>query len=132
MPTDARQEFIYGLRNIANALEENADMPIPYVSIYQRVEEASELLAIVKGYGGQWQKSTDSADFNMLREFGGIKFMVYVSREKVCKRIVVGKKVVPESIQPATEEKIIPEHEEEIVQWDCPPSLLELIPEPEV
>lgn len=55
---------------------------------------------------------------------GGMKVHVSISREQVCKRVVVGTKIVP-----AKEEEIIPaepEHEEDIVKWECPESFIAL------
>ena len=46
-------------------------------------------------------------------------------REAVCQRKVVGTRIIPAQTVPSsyTEEKFIPEHEEEIVEWDCSPVL---------
>lgn len=55
---------------------------------------------------------------------GGTRVHVSISRDMVCKRVVVGTKVVP-----AKEEEIIPaepEREEEVVKWVCPESFIAL------
>ena len=46
------------------------------------------------------------------------------NRENVCTKRVVGTRIVPEYIQPSTPSQIIAEHTEEIIEWDCPESLL--------
>jgi len=46
------------------------------------------------------------------------------SRGNVCAKRVVGTRIVPEYIQPGIPSQIIAEHTEEIIEWDCPESLL--------
>jgi hypothetical protein len=48
----------------------------------------------------------------------------YTLRDNVCKKRVVGTRTVPEFILKGTASTVIPEHEEEIIEWDCPESLL--------
>jgi hypothetical protein len=42
---------------------------------------------------------------------------------KICERVVVGTREVPEKVIPPTEGRIIPAHIEEIVEWRCKPFL---------
>ena len=52
----------------------------------------------------------------------GATVSISAKRDTVCKKLVVGKKIVPsapERIIPA-----MPEHEEDIVEWECPESFL--------
>jgi hypothetical protein len=46
------------------------------------------------------------------------------NRENVCTKRVVGTRTVPEHIQPGIPSQLIAEHTEEIIEWDCPESLL--------
>jgi hypothetical protein len=46
------------------------------------------------------------------------------NRENVCTKRVVGTRIVHEHILPGTPSQIIAEHTEEIIEWDCPESLL--------
>lgn len=49
------------------------------------------------------------------------QIIFYTEREKVCKRIVVGKRQVPQEIVPG---RIVEAHEEDIVEWECGESIL--------
>ena len=46
------------------------------------------------------------------------------NRENVCAKRVVGTRIVPEQILQGTPSQVIAEHTEEIIEWDCPESLL--------
>ena len=55
---------------------------------------------------------------------GGATVRVTASRETICRKVVVGTRKVeakPEEIIPAE-----PEHEEDIVEWECPESFIAL------
>lgn len=70
---------------------------------------------------GTFQKTVDDTYFNAKRYFdGGVSIEVYIERAKVCQRRVVGKRLIPE--------KVIPAREEEIVEWECTPSVLTAMP----
>jgi hypothetical protein len=45
-------------------------------------------------------------------------------RGNVCKKRVVGTKEVPEFYIAGTAGRVIPAHTEEVIEWDCPESLL--------
>lgn len=122
-----RLDFIAALRDVAKILEENETIPIPYnLNFYHRCDTKNELIALTKAWGGRFDKDTDGDDFNMRRKLGGaVSVCLYVSREKVCKKIVTGKKEIAEQIIPANDERIIPAHTEEIIEWVCPDSLFE-------
>ena len=46
------------------------------------------------------------------------------NRENVCTKRVVGTRIVPECILSVIPSQLITEHTEEIIEWDCPESLL--------
>lgn len=126
METDKeRSKMITALREIANTLEKNPNLPLPYFgSVVKRVDNASQMLSYARTYGGKWDKSTDATDYNLRRKLAdGLTLVVYASRESVCHRTVTGVKEIPARIVPARAEEIIPAHTEEIVEWLCPESL---------
>ena len=79
---------------------------------------------VCKRIGGKWDKHTTSYDFELSRSVQcgteSVDVTVVTSREAVCTPRVVGQ---TQRIVPAQEERVVTE---DIVEWDCPPSLLEL------
>ena len=114
----ARTEFCDALVEIAEFLESNHDVPLPiYVSMDAFVPGASELAVVAKALGHAEKCTVGKNWFVVRRKFGPISMEINTARENVCRRIVTGTRVVPAVT--------VPEHVEEIVEWDCPPSLLE-------
>ena len=118
----ARTEFCDALVEIAEFLESHPDVPLPlYPSMTAFVPGASELAQAAKALGHA-EKSVLPNWFSMVRRFGTVSFEISARRENVCRRVVTGTRVVPAT---TVAEHTIPEHAEEIVEWDCPDSLLE-------
>lgn len=120
-----REKLIAGLRKIADVLETNQEAKIPYFGpCVVRVDDSEQLLAQSRVFGGKWAKSVSDDSFNLRQHLGcSLELYLYADRENVCKKIVIGTKLVPETV---IEAQIIPAHEEEIVEWHCPESLREM------
>jgi hypothetical protein len=58
------------------------------------------------------------------RKWDNLELRYITSRENVCKKIVRGKKIVPEYIVQGTPSRVIEEHEEDDIEWECPESIL--------
>jgi hypothetical protein len=67
---------------------------------------------------GGFAKSHDGTWLNLVKDFGAFTLEVLYKSELVCERVVVGTENVPE--------KTVPAHTKEIVEWQCPESLLAL------
>lgn len=77
------------------------------------------------------EKNYDTSDFELKKRFGPHTITVYTSRENVCTKRVVGTKQVERRTYTAEQQRVRDEMEavtiledEEVVEWDCPPSLL--------
>lgn len=73
---------------------------------------------------GSFTKESGSGYLNLFRNFGPIRFEVTIPHAKICKRVVVGTRVIP-----AEPERVIPakpEHIEELYEWHCPDSVLKI------
>ena len=83
-----------------------------------------EQLQIFAKVAGKVSKSAFESVFYLRKGFSGdIHLDFNAERDQVCKRVVVGTKLIP-----ATSERIVPaqpEHEEEIVEWNCTPVMAE-------
>lgn len=126
-----RQKLIDGLRHIADTLQRNPLLPLPYFGcVLQQCSGLEQMIAIGKAYGGRWDKETTDSNFELRREFANdLRMYLMLARTEVCTRVVVGTKEVPEKVIEAQEARVIPAHTEEIVEWHCPPSLSELVRE---
>lgn len=119
---ERRIAFIQGLRDFADFLEAHpsVDMPIyTTITVFAKDREALARQARAakweKEYGGDW--------FNLRRIFcDDLHFDVSIKRDQVCRKVVVGTKIVE-----ATDEQIIPakpEHEVPVEEWICEESIL--------
>jgi hypothetical protein len=107
-----RADFIDGLRKMADFFEQHPQ--IKTCSIDGNVfVERSELAALARLGGGS--KEYYDSWFALRRTFGeDVRLDINVSREQVCRKVVVGHKIVPAQ----------PEREVEIVDWVCEESVL--------
>lgn len=115
-------EIAKGLRELADFIdaedgEIGGRMSAPTMNIFLPLEEQREELAKAARWIGAAEK-IPFGDFYLLRRkfAGGVKLDVIANRDKVCERRVVGTRRIPR--------RIVPAHEEEIVEWDCPDSIL--------
>lgn len=114
-----RQDFIRGLRELADIYEQKPQLEVPYMSTWwiftfnaeSFVRQISAFGSGVKKYLGEDVEFTPHVQ---------LALKISCKRAQVCTRRVVGTRLVPEKVLP---EQIIPAHEEEIVEWDCGPLL---------
>lgn len=109
---EARMDFIKGLRSLADFIEKNEALPVPYDSPFNIfVDNKEDLRRLQRIVGGKLSKDATDTFFYLRRAFGPLRLDININREEVCERIVIGRRTVPE-------------HEEEIVQWRCADSIL--------
>lgn len=103
-----RTEFITGLRELADYLENNPDVPIPYqpyfavcVTNYVEPEKTKDAIQSVARCPGPWRKELGESLLTLTKDFHGVKYGVICDRSHVCKMV--------EPAKPAV--------------WDCEPLL---------
>lgn len=116
------QDFIDGLRSLARFLEEHPEINANYNTL--QVDVFTDKLAEVARSGyGMLAKETRTDWFSLRKSFSQSVWMYWnTSREKVCKRVVTGTKIIP-----AKPERLLPAEPEQVVEtweWQCPDSLL--------
>lgn len=119
--TTVREGYISGLREYAQWLEDNPDVPTPTEysrTIFLYMHGGKEEAATIARAAGNVSKQYAGDDFYMKREFGGLTISWYWPRERVCERVQVGTK-----IEPARE--AVPEREVPVYEWTCEPVLAE-------
>ena len=100
------------------------DAPVPYLAHTEYVW-ISGTPEEYKAIGAGEKEYSDNNFFfavELIPDVLTLKFAT--NRENVCAKRVVGTRIVPEHILPGIPSQIIAEHTEEIIEWDCPESLL--------
>lgn len=122
-----RQEFIHGLRELAEMLEADERLPLPYgeqVLITfpdpEDGEDKSDTLArLARAIPGRVDKKFEGGTVSLDRRFGPITYRLFSSG--VCERVQVGTKTVTreEPVETRTVTEEVPRYE-----YRCPGSLL--------
>jgi hypothetical protein len=109
-----RADFIQGLRECADFMERHPLIPTPYGHAINAFVNTKEQLAAI-ARSTSWAKGYDDNYFWLKKTFSGdITLEVNTNRERICRRVVVGTKVIP-----AQPEKVV-----EQVEWVCDEGLL--------
>lgn len=117
-----RDKLVKDLREFADFIEEHGhklpgDLYVGsmYQSLYDdddmTAKEKAKIVAKVLAKGGLVEKKHNDWELKLTRKFGDIKLSYSIDRQKFCKKVVVGTKVVPA----VTYE----ERTEEIIEWQC-------------
>jgi hypothetical protein len=113
-----RAAWIAGLRELADWLDQNPDIPYPGYAGQQFTVFAhtkQELAELARQVGGRFEKQVTDNWVMLRRTFGPHCYEICIARQQVCERRVVGTREVPEVV--------IPAHKAEIIEWECLPIL---------
>ena len=119
-----RRHFIDGLRALALFYEQNPDVwydGIPVtLNMYVWGRAARETLARTVRALGSCAKNYDDTNITVSRKFSDqVILAIFAPRAKVCRRVVLGTRILPARIVPASGEVHLPPCSEEIVAWEC-------------
>ena len=124
------QEYVAGLRALADWYEQRPDVPLPEaeISVYgvtgrTDTETEKEAAQWIMREATPCEKHYVDDLFHLKKAFGPITLRFVFWRNKVCERIVVATEEVPERVVPAQPERVEPAHVKEIVEWRCEPVL---------
>ena len=124
--TENQQEYVGGLRELADFLEEHPQFIGEYApgvrfDVFVKGDAPlMEMKALIKGTGGRWDKVDFGAWFVLRRHFGPHNLDINAEREAVCERVQVDTKTV---MKPDPSAPLVPV-EEPVYEWHCPDSLL--------
>lgn len=132
-----KQEYVNSLRELADFVE-SKELPDNWKgSVYRDdrcsydapdlnldVADKQEFGRMVAALGTFDKTSTDCNVRAVVQLEDGASITVSIPREHICKKVVVGKKIVP--FREAMLIQAEPEHEEDVVEWECPKSLIAL------
>ena len=121
-----RRQFIEGLRAVATFYEESPgawyDGMHLTLNMYVWGRSARRTLADMARAFGHCNKVYDEHNITVSRQFSEqVTVAVFAPRAKVCRRVVLGTRILPARIVPATREVRIPPSSVEIVEWRCDP-----------
>lgn len=121
-------DYTDSLRQLADFLDANPVIPVPPypdVDIYLCDDESIENVSKVARSLGVFNKVfTNYGLLYLERMVGIITLRAIVNRDSVCTKRIIGTKTITKKVLPEGVEMITKEIEEDIVEWDCPPSLL--------
>lgn len=111
------EDTIRGLRNFADFLEQNPEFQLVFLSTSVNIETKEELAKWARTLG-----RTEKQDFGVVlslrHKFSDTVWLdLDISREKVCKKVVTGTRVVP--AKPATPEMTVEDY-----KWVCDEPIL--------
>ena len=130
-----RRQFIEGLRAVATFYEENPgawyDGMHLTLNMYVWGRAARKALIETARLFGHCNKIYDENNITVSRQFSEqVTVAVFAARARVCRRVILGSRILPERIVPATSEVRIPASRVEIVEWQCDPLLKDHQPYP--
>jgi hypothetical protein len=123
-----RRQFIEGLRAVAAFYETHPEACYDgmhlTLNMYVWGRAARKVLIETAKAFGQCRKEYDESNVTISRQFGDqVTLAVFAPRARVCRRVVLGARIVPATVLPATPERIVPAASVEIVGWRCDPLL---------
>lgn len=131
MTTTDRDSYTAGLRQLADTLDTNPDIPLPYEGNLCDLNwflhgGRDEMAAIARAFPVTWAKRTwgeHDTHFELAGKLAGLRLAVNISRDAVCTRVVKGTedRVVEEVVTPAVTRKVT--RQVEVVEWECQPLL---------
>lgn len=130
----ARAAYAVGLRHLADVIEAHPECPLPSgaaLSFFLRGDDSAQIAADLRRAfgGGRWKKrpSVDESDLILEGMCAGLPINLWLNRDQVCERVVVGTEEVTEVIPAVTEADLRPEQTitrtVEHIQWVCSPLL---------
>ncbi len=89
MHTLTREQFIDGLRALADRMEGVPELEIPgYTQLYLMTYDKTELLKKLRQFGGSWVKTLGFGEADIQLESKVFPVKISIPRDKVCKKTV--------------------------------------------
>jgi hypothetical protein len=128
-----RADYIAGLRQLADLLEQRDDLPLPYTGtgsellfiLHRNDDQRALLAAFARAFPGRIEKRVRGEDFDLKASLRGLRVQVIADRNEVCERIVTGTDTVTKEVPDPTVQVPLVEVTETVehVEWVCRPLL---------
>ena len=133
MTTD-RTEYIRGLRALADALDNDDTLPLPFpgttscdLSIFTKTKAEVAAFARLMGKADKHVTDSETYGFKLTGSIHGLCLMIHAPREAVCERVVTGTHEVTREVPDADALAAVPTstvtETVETVEWICSPLL---------
>jgi hypothetical protein len=113
------KEYADSLRLIADWFEQHEGIPLPGgcdTFNYFALDTREEMAMLARMLGGKVEKEFVTDWFKLKRKFGEITFIATANRSQVCRRVVIGKKKVVQSVPVSYRDETV---EVDDVEWQC-------------
>jgi hypothetical protein len=91
--------------------------------------QAREILARSVRAFGSCTKTYDGANMTVSKKFSDqVTLSFFAPRAKVCRRVILGTRILPARTVPASSEVHLPATTEQVVAWRCDPLLQKELP----
>lgn len=108
------QQYADSLRLVASWFEAHPEVAPPHdadtIGLYN-VHSREDMERVARNFGSCDKSYGDDGYFRLRKKIGEITIEAVASRDQVCKKKIVGSRVVPE--------QVIPAYVQEIVEWEC-------------
>ena len=129
--TDTRTAYTKGLRLLADLLDNNPDLPLPYhgstVGLNWIEFDRDSAAAFARLIPGTVTKTPRDDAIDLKGQIAGLKVQFIASREAVCERVVLGTHEVTVAAQPAVKATKATTMVVEDVEWICGSLLAESV-----
>lgn len=131
MTTFDRVDYIDGLRQLADLLQENPEVPLPYTGsdnhgrlnwiLVTGDNQRAQLAAIARALPGKVEKGVRGDSFDLKGQLAGLHVQAIADRDEVCTRVVTGTSEVTKTIpDPDVQVPLVTVTETvETVEWVC-------------
>jgi len=128
--TDTRTAYTQGLRDLADILDNNPDLPLPYhgksVGLHWIENDKASAAVFARLIPGTVTKTARGDALDLEGQIAGLKVLFIASRDAVCERVVTGTHEVTVPAQPAVKATKATTRVVEDVEWVCGPLLSEV------
>jgi hypothetical protein len=115
---DYRRERIRDMRLALNYLEAVPEIPLPYFgTLAGFADDTDDIGTIARAMKPVEKDGSGTSYYTLRRKFGTITVEVNFAHEQVCEKVVLRTETVPA--------RLVEAYEREIIEWQCPPSLLD-------
>lgn len=125
-----RDGYIAGLRTLADLLDQNPDLPLPYngsssalLWIIGGSDQRATLSAVARAIPGVKTKGVRGDYFDVCGQIEGLRVQVIADRDQVCERVVVGTETVTREVPDPDVPMVTVTEIVEQVEWRCRPLL---------
>jgi hypothetical protein len=112
---------VLGIRALADFFEAHPEQLPSGVTVNLYPGTKEKFQSFLKAAGSVTKEYREAHDLMWARKDfgGGVGIDCNIARSKVCERVLVETRIIPEHVIPASAETVVPAHEEPVYEWRC-------------